>query len=233
MLHGAGQSAGLWHMQTTRLASTARAVALDLPGHGVHAATKGETTIAAYAKWVMDTLADSSPGQVVLCGHSMGGAIVQHLLLHYPRFFKAGVLVNTGARLRVHHKLLEIMGQGYTAFVDFVYEQGVAAANQIPVLHARFHEISACLPDVALGDYLACDAFDVMNRVDRIQVPVLVVGSEQDRLTPLKYSTYLAETIPGARLSIIPLTGHYSPLENSMLLNQMLVEFLESLREDM
>jgi pimeloyl-ACP methyl ester carboxylesterase len=230
MIHGAGQSAGLWRTQATHLAAVAEPVALNLPGHGAFDTGKGETSIAAYAQSVLNHIGDTSPDRVVLCGHSMGGAIVQYLLLHFPRSFTAGILVNTGARLRVSRDLLDRIVRGYASFVDYVYEQSVAAANQTPTLRGRFRQISACHPEVTLGDYLACDAFDAMKEIGHIRVPVLVVGSEEDRLTPLKYSTFLADTIPEAKLSIVPAAGHYSPLENPAALNRMMVDFLESLR---
>jgi len=36
------------------------------------------------------------------------------------------------------------------------------------------------------GDFLACDAFDMMQEIPAIRVPTLVVCGEDDRLTPLK-----------------------------------------------
>ncbi len=229
MIHGAGQSAGLWRAQVEGLAASADPLALDLPGHGSNHTEKGEASIAAYAGKVLDAVADSSLKRVVLCGHSMGGAVVQYLLLHYPRSFKAGILVNTGARLRVRPDFLDRIGRDYTQFVDYIYQQSIAVDNQKGSLLQRFRLVSECPSDVALGDYLACDAFDALHQIGRIQVPVLVVGSQQDHLTPVKYSTYLADRIPGARLSILPATGHYAPLENPTALNRLIVQFIEVL----
>ena len=47
-----------------------------------------------------------------------------------------------------------------------------------------------------LGDLLlrhACDAFDVRGRLGEIRVPALAICGDDDRLTPLKYSEFLAE----------------------------------------
>lgn len=226
MIHGAGQSAGLWRAQVAGLSPTVEALALDLPGHGTSTWDKGRHGIAAYADYVLDALAGTPLQYVVLCGHSMGGAVVQRLLLDHTRLFRAGILVNTGARLRVRREFLDLIEQDYAQFVDLIYCQCVAPGNQTPSLQDHFRKISECPADVALSDFLACDRFDAMDQIGRIQVPVLAVGAEQDRLTPVKYSAYLADNIPGARLRILPATGHYAPLENPTALNGLIAEFL-------
>jgi pimeloyl-ACP methyl ester carboxylesterase len=82
---------------------------------------------------------------------------------------------------------------------------------------------------VTLGDYLACDRFDVRDRLAEIRVPTLVVVGTDDRLTPLRYSRFLAETIPGARLVEIPGAGHFPQLEQPVRVNAAIREFLTHL----
>ena len=63
------------------------------------------------------------------------------------------------------------------------------------------------------GDFLACDRFDVRERLAQIGVPTLVIGGTADRMTPLRLSQSLAERIPGARLQVIQDAGHTMALE--------------------
>ena len=56
---------------------------------------------------------------------------------------------------------------------------------------------------VLYGDFLACDAFDVMERVNKIRVPTLLICGSADRMTPPNRSEYLRDQIEGAQLHIL------------------------------
>jgi pimeloyl-ACP methyl ester carboxylesterase len=81
-------------------------------------------------------------------------------------------------------------------------------------------------PRVTLGDYSACDRFDVMARLGEISLPTLVVCAQDDRLTPPKYSQYLERHIPGARLTMVPGAGHMLQEEQPVAAAQALLDFL-------
>ena len=106
---------------------------------------------------------------MVLCGHSMGGAITLLYALRYPQELKGIILLGTGARLRVHPDYLERCRQPGPNNSDWLaghmgYFKGVALDMQ-PVLSQRAEEVG---PEVELNDLLACDRFDVMDRVREI-----------------------------------------------------------------
>jgi pimeloyl-ACP methyl ester carboxylesterase len=58
--------------------------------------------------------------------------------------------------------------------------------------------------------------------------PVLIVGAEQDALTPLSHSEALAEALPEARLVVVPNAGHLLMLEHPEAVNRPLLELVES-----
>src|SRR3989304_1242249 len=68
-------------------------------------------------------------------------------------------------------------------------------------------------PKIILGDFAACDAFDVRGRLKEIATPVLVVTGEEDYLTPPKYGEFLAANIKGARRVHVKDSGHMVPVE--------------------
>jgi pimeloyl-ACP methyl ester carboxylesterase len=65
-----------------------------------------------------------------------------------------------------------------------------------------------------------------MDRVDQIAVPALVVCGREDRLTPVKYSRYLADRLPRSWLEIIPSAGHMVMWEQPGAFNEALASFL-------
>ncbi len=63
--------------------------------------------------------------------------------------------------------------------------------------------MAVCPPDVTRSDFNACNTFDVMNQLNKINAPVLVLTASDDQLTPIKYGQFLAEHIKNATLSNI------------------------------
>lgn len=60
----------------------------------------------------------------------------------------------------------------------------------------------------------------------RIQVPTLVLVGDEDMVTPLAASVFLADNIPGAALVTIPGAGHLTNIEKPDAFNVVLETFL-------
>jgi non-heme chloroperoxidase len=59
-----------------------------------------------------------------------------------------------------------------------------------------------------------------------IGVPVAVVLGEHDEFIKREHAEYLARTIPGATLTILPGVSHFAPLQRPELFNAAVLEFL-------
>ena len=79
------------------------------------------------------------------------------------------------------------------------------------------------------GDLLACNDFDATGRIERIRQPTLVLCGSDDRMTPLRYSQFLADTIPSGRLVVIPAAGHMLMLERPQAVAEALDVFLSGI----
>ena len=86
--------------------------------------------------------------------------------------------------------------------------------------------LRAVPPTVVHDDFWAANRFDLMDRVHEVALPTLILCGEEDRMTPLKYSEYLRDRIPGARLVVIPRAGHMVMLEQPRAVNEAIAEFL-------
>jgi pimeloyl-ACP methyl ester carboxylesterase len=205
-------------------------VALDLPGHGPLGGP-GRPSVSGYAEWLDDFLAGLDAGPVVLVGHSMGGAVAQAFALARPERLAGLVLIATGARLRVLPRITDLLrqrpreGQGLIQDLSF----GPGAPRECTDLVDRVLREGA--PLVTLGDYVACDRFDVRDRLSGVRAPTLVVTGTEDRLTPPRFARFLAEAIPGARLVEIPGAGHFPQLEVPNTVNAALREFVAERRD--
>jgi pimeloyl-ACP methyl ester carboxylesterase len=89
--------------------------------------------------------------------------------------------------------------------------------------------MSTTPPDVLHGDFVACDAFDIMDRLGEIAAPTVIVCGTQDWLTPSKYSIYLRDHIAGATLHLVEGAGHNVMIERPEAVVEALEGFLAGL----
>jgi len=227
LVHGAGGSHLDWPSPLRRLRE-ADVYALDLPGHG-RSEGAGRSSISAYRDFLLAFLDALGLERAVVVGHSMGGAIALDFALHYPDRLAGLILVGSGARLRVAPAILTGISSDFEATVDLVcdYAFGPSASGQLKRLGRQ--RLLKTLPEVLHGDYSACDAFDVMERLGEVRCPTLAIGGTADRLTPPKYSVYLRDHIPGAELVLVDAAGHMVMLEKPEVVSRVISKFIVSL----
>jgi pimeloyl-ACP methyl ester carboxylesterase len=227
-IHGAALSGIFWEPQITYLKDIANTVAVDLPGHGV-SQSAGKESISDYARSVMDFIDLIEAPRPVPCGLSMGGAITQQLLIHHRDRFPAGILINTGARLKVMPLIFQTVQKSYSDFVEMLCVSAISIKSDVEKLRPVIETCSTCRPDVVLGDFIACDSFDVTEKLSLIEVPVLVLTGNDDNITPLKYGIFLEKNIKNARLVNIKHAGHLSPIEKPHEVNRSIHDFLSQI----
>lgn len=229
-MHGAGANHLVWGLQVHALADCARAVALDLPGHG-RSTPPGRTSIEAYRDVVLGLLDALGFDRAVIVGHSMGGAIAQTLALSHPDRVAGLGLVGTGARLRVLPAILEGVLNDWATTARLITEYSYASNTDPEFLRRAEAELGECPAAVVHGDFWACNQFDVMTRLAEIRMPTLVICGREDRLTPLKYSVYLTHHLPNASLVLIDDAGHSVMLEQPDETSAALHHFIELLSD--
>ena len=228
-LHGSGQQGSFWEAQVNGLTPVANTIAVDLPGHGASDGP-GFSRVADYARSVVDLITAIQAPAPIPCGLSLGGAVALELLIAHGRHLKAGILANTGARLRVLPAIIATVERDYDAHLKALIDFAVAPANRTDEAICR--RVLACATAgsaITANDFRACDAFDAMDRVAAIDRPVLVLSADQDLLTPPKYADWMAANINGAQQARIDDAGHMSPIERPQDFNAAIAGFLGSL----
>jgi len=225
-IHGAGGSSAFWQKQIKGLSARVNTLAIDLPGRG-RSHSEGKQKIADYAEVVVKFITEIDITDPILCGLSMGGAIVQQVLLDYPDRLKAGILIGTGARMKVAAAFFETIERDYSGFVDWLCKICVSKNTDSQIVNPFREDLLRCKPEITLGDFRACDRFDVADRLAAIEAPVLVVTSEEDKLTPPKFGEFLEKQIKNASRSHIMDAGHIVPMEKSGEINKTILKFLD------
>jgi pimeloyl-ACP methyl ester carboxylesterase len=238
-VHGAGSQAGFWHEQQKAFPG---ALYVNLPGHGVgeygnHTVSLPgqELGIEPYAEALARYIESSGLHDVILDGHSMGGAVALTLALRHPPWLRALVLTSTGARFRVPPDLLDLLRTDYPAAVErivelcFVPVEGELSYAQRIARNGTRRKLLRTPQAVTLSDYESSACFDVTTRLDEIEVPTIIVVGSEDRMTGPDVSAELHAGIPSSRLCIIEAAGHMLPLERPGEYNDTVRRFADSI----
>lgn len=225
LVHGAGGSHLDWSINIRR---ASQALAVDLPAHG-KSHPPSHATISGYAQAIISLMDGLNIPKAIIGGHSMGGAIAQTLALEYAERVAGLILVATGAKLRVHPDILNLIQINQAGVADMLQEGLWSADAPEHLRQLTYTQVMALSADVLHDDYLACDNFDVRDKLAQIHAPTLVIGATQDTMTPHKFSVYLSENIPHAELVTIEDAGHMVILEQADTVADVIVRWLSGL----
>jgi pimeloyl-ACP methyl ester carboxylesterase len=224
-VHGSGSTGEVWEYQVHNFTGSE---AVNLPGHPQG---KPCTSVAGYAGWLHEYIVSKGYNDVVLAGHSLGGAIVQSFALDYPQALRAIILVGSGARLRVHPDVLTMVEAGISNPQKWLNEFVKPDLVNVPsdLRETVIRKMAEVGPAVQLNDFRCCDKFDIMERISSIKIPVLAIVGTEDKMTPLKYSQFVVGKIGNARLALIEGGSHFAFMEKPALVNSAIEQFLGGL----
>lgn len=228
-VHGSGGTHRVWGNQYARVGPSHPAVALDLSDHGASAdfGTDDGSAMRHYAEdvFAVATAVDAD----VLVGSSLGGAVVQTLVLEHDWEPDALVLVGTGARLPVFDGLREWLSTDFERAVEFLHGRDRLFHDVDPAVAEKSREqMYAVGQRVTRRDFLACDRFDVSERLGEIEVPVLAVCGEHDKLTPRSAHEQLAAGVQNGEFTFVPDAAHLAMIEQSTIFNEIVAGFLDT-----
>ncbi|MGI0090825.1 MAG: alpha/beta fold hydrolase [Nitrososphaerales archaeon] len=228
-VHGACENSAFWNHQRI-LSDRYRLLVLDLPGHGRSQPLDGEVLVRQYSDIVAEFVAKTCPDKAVLVGHSMGGAIALLNAIEHRENLKAAVLVCTGAKLGVLPSIREGLRARFEETVKAVVgPRQFSSKTNLETIRFVTNEILKCKSTVAAADYDACNSFDVRQKLQSINLPILIIAGEEDKMAPVTWSTYMKENIPKAKLVVLKDASHLPMLERPGDFNRHLNEFVMSL----
>ncbi|MQS39371.1 alpha/beta fold hydrolase [Streptomyces katsurahamanus] len=177
-------------------------------------------------------------GPCRVIGTSLGGIILQELLLARPELISQAVLMASGGRADA---LITAMSAGdielsesgskipprYAAYTHALQNLSPRTLNDEEKLQdwLTVFEMSPLDPAAVrnqLGLELIPDRLPAYRRIDR---PCLVIGFADDLVVRPYLSREVAEAIPGAVYTEIPGCGHYGYLERPTAVNSAIIDF--------
>lgn len=218
-LHYWGGSSRTWQHVVDALSPDYRTIAIDQRGWG-----KSASPPAGYA---LSDLADDALALIdalhlesyLLVGHSMGGKVAQLVASRRPRGLRGLVLVapTPPTPLALPLDARQGMVHAYDS-----RESIVATVQQVLAPDGLSdRDLDTVIADSLAGASpakaawpLATSQEDITADVPKIDVPVMVISGEHDRVDPPEVLVReLLPRIPQARLVVLPGVGHLLPLE--------------------
>ena len=190
-----------------------------LAGHPIQIAdTTRDATVSAMAKRL---LADA-PDKFALCGLSMGGYVALEVLRLAPERVLAAALMATSHRADTpeqtamrHQLIATARGEGIEPVARLLCERLVAPETTSATLRERIISMATAIgvEGFVRQQQAIIDRPDQSDRLSTIKVPVTVVAGEADAIIPPERAREMAAAIPGARLEMLPATGHMVTME--------------------
>jgi pimeloyl-ACP methyl ester carboxylesterase len=234
LLHGYPFDHGVWEKVTPRLATDIRVVVPDLPGFGGKPVLPVEPSLDAMADHVANLLAQEQIQRVVVAGFSMGGYVALALADRHPTLLAGLALINSQPFADTDE-----VRAGRRTMIQRVQREGTKTAAEA-ALQKLFAPGKAS--DVSLRGYAErgaewagaagiCWALEAMARrpdrtavLARLEVPLLILHSDQDLFIPVEKIRTLMRNLPkGAYVEVTG--GHCTPLENPSAVATALTDF--------
>ena len=227
-VHGWSCNRRFFQPQVEHFSSSFHCLAPDLPGRDSVSSGKREWNISTYAEDIACLIDKAVPGQVVLIGHSMAGAVVLEAAALRPAKVAAVVMADTHVFDYGHldevtiSGFLEPMQSDLDGFIRGLVETTVSSQTPRGLVQWISSQMSGGNLESALPAFEALLRWDALPCMQTLEMPVIAIhsglisGQAMRRYARFIKSYALADT------------GHFLQLENAdgfnRLLRQSLVE---------
>lgn len=226
-IHGSGGDASTWNNQL-KMINSYSIIALDLPSHGKSDRFE-KLSLKLYVDVLKNLIDSMDYERIIVCGHSLGGAVIQSYYFQYPEDLEALILMSTGAKLRVSPAILESLKKDYEEYLKFLNNVAFSKNTTNSIIEEYRNHSSLIGAEVTYQDFKICDHFNLFEKTHLIKIPCLIICGTDDKLTPIKYSQYFHDKIANSKMSIIENAGHMVMLEKFEEVNDSIIKFVEGL----
>jgi pimeloyl-ACP methyl ester carboxylesterase len=232
-VHGWSGNGGFWRAQAPTLASKAKVVLIDLPGHGKSDKPHTAYTMDFFGDAVVAAMRDARVNKATLIGHSMGVAVICRAYTRAPEMVSGLVAVDgllrrpDFTREEAEKFLGPFRGAGYrehtTNFIHSMFKKpGTEALRDrvlADVLSTPQHVMSSAMEGMFGEGQPNWD-------LKKVEIPLIIINAPNPRWTP-EYEAYAKGLSPKSEYRVIEDVGHVLTLEKPAEFNRVLSELLE------
>lgn len=233
LLHGLGSSSQDWEFQIPELSRHFRVIATDFRGFGGSSRT-GPYSVGQFAADIWSLLDRLKVERFHLLGYSMGGAVAMQMTVERPDRINKLILSNTlpsfrpdtlAKRMLLGYRLLMMSLLGPRRLSEAVARRLFPRPDQA-ALRARMARLDARNDkDAYLGSLRALVGWSVLDRLDALDRPLLIMAAEHDYFSQADVEAFAA-ALPKSTLKIFSGARHGMPLGAPDLYNKTVLDYL-------
>jgi 3-oxoadipate enol-lactonase len=238
LLHPFPANHGFWDECAPHLENRYRLIIPDLRGHGASPPGEGVATMHKHAGDLLLLCHELAIGKAAFAGVSIGGYILFELWRQARERVSALILANTRAgadsaeqRANREKSIQDVHLRGPAPFIEATLPK-VLSKTTLQSRHDRVDVARRLMAAMSVQGIAAClrgmaarpDSTPTLKTID---VPTLVIGGEEDVLTPRAEAELMHTEIGGSRLEMVPNAGHFAALEQPEYVARILRGFLD------
>ena len=235
-VHAFPLNSSMWKPQVDFFKNHFRVITYDTRGLGKSKSPDNQFTMESYADDFLKIAEHLNLNEIIACGLSMGGYIIQRSYLKNPVLFKSLILADTKSERDDNNGLISRAnvinmiksGKRKNFIDDFIPKlinknsfQNSGLKNHLEEIISLNADDGICGAQLALATRIHSTDF-----LPSFNLPVLILVGEDDILTPLPCSQTMNSFITGSILKIIPSSGHLSNIENPERFNEEILNFV-------
>lgn len=225
LLHGLFGNLSNWDHVMKKFSKQFNILSPEIP---LNFSVKGKDRLNSLVEYLNDIIEKEDLNKVTLVGNSLGGHIALLYTLQYPD--KVDKLILTGSSGLFENgyfgSFLRIKDSNYIKekIKLTFYNKELATNSLIENIYQKIQNQATVLTIIGIAKN--AQRSNLANHLRLIKVPTLLIWGLQDKITPISVAYEFYEKIPNARLHILNQCGHVPMMEQPLLFNEYLEEFL-------
>ena len=240
LIHGLGLCRHMWRDHIADFASDYQVVSYDLLGHGDSAAPTAPTDLSLYAKQLCGLLDHLQIDKAALVGFSIGGMINRRFALDHANRLSALAILNSPhdrgdkAQAMVEARAAAVRSEGAMATMEAALERWFT--DDYRTSYPDFMEtVRVWRRQVDAQSYaeaawvLATGVKELTRPTKRVNVPTIVITSENDSGSTPDMAATIASEIDQVEICIVPELKHLGLIEQPQSFTLPVIEFFRKL----
>lgn len=238
LLHGFLENSNMWQFIQPELTKHYRVICIDLLGHGKTDSLGYIHTMEDMADGVYDVLQNLNIKNAVLVGHSMGGYVSLAFADLYPNMVKGLVLLNSTSyadsdeRKGNRDRAIKAVKQNYIAAISMSIANLFSEENREKLTNEITWARKEALLTPLQGIVAAQEGMKIREDRERIlhntSFPKMLILGKKDPVLNFDENKHQVE---GTEVNLVTFPdGHMSHLENKKELEQILFDFLKTIK---
>jgi len=235
-IHGLGANLSQFRLQQDYFSKNFKVITINLRGHGksfqAHTYEPSEFTLSLMSTDIIELLAYLKISKVHFVGNSLGGNIGYEILKSHAHLLKSFTTFGTTGQLNKSKLSLKILKCIYKIISVKTIGNLSKAAGQTRESKDKIEEMISNINKVTLLSILPNIAkFDYLPVIKTSSVPTMIMKGEKDRdiNKTIKNTITEFENRGNFKLHKIKNVGHFVNLDNPVLFNRILENFILNL----